>query len=131
MKIKFTSGKIDELKTILRPLTKDAGWKEINLNTYQTKIDGVSINFYSTTGTIQIQGKTELALRFEEIIADLIDGKDNVDVNIVVPEVTTQRSEEVRKPKMLSDDYSDSEIIIGLVGAVGVEYREVKAIIKQ
>ncbi|GAB3171170.1 anti-phage dCTP deaminase [Telluribacter humicola] len=37
---------------------------------------------------------------------------------------------QINKTNMISDEYNDSEIIIGLVGAIGVEYKEVKTRIK-
>jgi deoxycytidylate deaminase len=129
MTLKFTSGDLVELKKKLKDLIPDE-WKEINTNTFQVKVDGISINFYTTTGTIQFQGNPEKVRYYQEQVGKVLNGGQ---VNIPTPltKINNVVEDDLKKDtKFISQDFNDSEIIIGLVGAIGTQYQTVKNIIK-
>lgn len=129
MSLKFTSGDLIQLKEKLKDLIPDE-WTEINTNTFQVKVNGVSINFYTTTGTIQFQGNPETARNYEEQVEKLLNGKE-IHISTPLTNQLVDVEEEIKKEKkFLSQDFNDSEIIIGLVGAIGTQYQTVKDIIK-
>lgn len=123
MKLQLKSKELNEIQSLLISITKDASWKEIDQGIYQVKTKNVSINFYSTTGSILVQGKEkEYVDKIKEEIARLIND------NEVHKEANEQ--ENIPHHQILSNN-EDAEIIIGLVGAVGVEYKYVKDIIRE
>lgn len=127
MSLKFTSGDLEELQKLISPLTNNEEWKEINKNTFQIKVSGISISFFTTTGTIQFQGNPEKAKYFEDIVSKLLSG-DKIEIN--TNSITDNKADQLEiEKKFLSQNFDDSEIIIGLVGAVGTQYQTVKEII--
>lgn len=121
MKLQLKSKELNEIQSLLTPITKDASWKEIAQGSYQVKTNHVSITFYSTTGSILVQGKEKYVGKCKKEIARLINE------NEVYKKA--EKQENIPLHQILSNN-EDAEIIIGLVGAVGVEYKHVKDIIK-
>ncbi|MDM1046605.1 cytidine deaminase [Myroides sp. 1354] len=129
MNLKFTSGDLIELKEKLKNLIPD-DWKEINPNTFQVKVNGISINFYTTTGTIQFQGNPEKVKNYEDQVGKILNGE-KLSISTPLTQTTTKGEEaNVKEKKFISQSYDDSEIIIGLVGAIGTQYQAVKDILK-
>lgn len=135
MKLNFPSGDLNDLKQKLSKIIPfELQWNEVNANAHQIKIENnkVSITYYSTTGTIQVQGTANLARSYEEQIAQCLNGSD-MPVNQTSLNSTTVENIPVSEEKaedLFTQDYRDSEIIIALVGAIGVQYKEVKEILK-
>ena len=126
MSVKYSSGDFTQLKEVIKDLIPN-DWIEINPTTFQVKFDGVSISFFTTTGTIQFQGNPEKAKHYEANVSKLLSGE-IIDDKIKVPE--TKPSEIIKEENSISQDFDGSEIIIGLVGAIGTQYQEVKSIIR-
>lgn len=129
MSLKFTSGDLEELKKLTAPSLPAEEWKEINKNTFQVKLDGVSVSFFISTGTLQFQGNPEKAKYYETLVEKLLTGE-KVDASSPLldqPKIAA----EIEEKKFLSQKYDDSEIVIGLVGAVGTQYQTVKDILTQ
>jgi deoxycytidylate deaminase len=128
MSLKFTSGDIEKLKKLITPTIPD-DWKEINNNTYQVKFNGVSVSFFVSTGTIQFQGNPEKTNHYEVLVGKLLSGE-KVEVSADLVD-QPKLAEVVEEKKFLSQKYEDSEIVIGLVGAIGTQYQTVKDILRQ
>lgn len=127
MGLKFTSGDFEGLKKIIIGYIPD-DWKQINTNTFQTKLNGVFINYYTTTGTIQFQGNPENVSYYEDLVSKLLKGeKIDKEASLSIKENEVPLEEK----KFLSQNYDDSEIVIGLVGAIGTQYPTVKQIISE
>ncbi len=130
MSLKFTSGKSEDLKNLLSTLVPIESWKETNPGTFQARLtNGGILNYYSTTGTINFQGKSELATEAEKLVEQLLERKPLAEQQITTfQEIKDSNNEEVanlEESPFLSSEFPNTEIIIGLVGAVGVEYNQV------
>jgi len=140
-------GTIEELKSKLALLDVSAGgWTQVNQNQTQFRHkDGGVMNWYPSTGSITIQGKPAGRDILEKLlaaalsptqvatsVASLVDAE-NPSVNKVQAEVKPQVAASINptgsSPEPL-DSFSESEIIIGLVGAVGTEMDEVINVLK-
>ena len=131
MKLKYASGDFEKLKSKLSSIIDEDFWREINKNTFQAKLtSGAVLNYFSSTGTLQVQGKADIAAELEASIYSILNehqevtsyDKTSVTQILAVPD----RDVDI---KFLSDEYKDTEIVIGLVGAIGVEYSQVVDVI--
>lgn len=138
------SGEIDELKNKLASLGSAGEWVEVNANQHQFRHkDGGVMNWFPSTGSINFQGKPagrdSLRLTVSSILsssptppaAEVIQPENPEPAGRVEPVVTTPDSTPPVENRPLSlvgsplSDYSDSELVIALVGAVGTEMDEV------
>jgi len=137
------SGTIAELKTQLAPFNTSMGnWIEVNPNQYQfCHKDGGIMNWFPSTGTINFQGKPENRDTLEKLFLYVIQSSSAQKLEGVEAEpakgssqptdsepskVYTKAQDSVsKKPTEFSpgvfESFSESELIIGLVGAVGTE----------
>jgi len=133
MKLKYSSGDFEKLKSKLLSIIDEDLWKEINKNTFQAKLtNGAILNYYSSTGTLQVQGKSDIAAELETNIYNILADKQeagNLNPAVVIPVIEKPLEEAEPDTKFLSDEYKDTEIVIALVGAIGVEYNQVIEII--
>lgn len=125
------AGTFDELKTELAVL-RDAGqWNELNENQKQFRhINGGILNWFSSTGTINFQGKPSGHSELERIIVPIL-FKESL-AQIPGPSTThptrspsssnaTSSFEAKVHHDILDRKFSDSELVIGLVAAVGTD----------
>ncbi|MFT4804993.1 MAG: deoxycytidylate deaminase [Psychroserpens sp.] len=128
MKITFT-GNYSELQDKLSSLSGE--WEENQPNKKVFKLNGVVMNWFETTGTIQFQGKPRLKEQTENIIKHCLYPEDfekveDTILNIEHTAVEISQPNIVEKEQSISDqylhdDFDKSEIVIGLVSAVGTE----------
>jgi deoxycytidylate deaminase len=130
-------GTIDELKVKLSSL-ENGDWKELNPNQYQYHHEsGVILNWYPSTGTINFQGKSDPSLTLKNTVEALlgIEGSsDNTSEKSVQNETkisNSNQSKEEDKNDQSEGVYCDSELIIGLVGAVGTDLDQVIKVITE
>jgi len=135
-KIKFT-GEFEELKRKLNSLGNE--WEENQPGKKVLRVNGGVLNWYESTGTLQIQGKNSGKEYLEKYVPHLIYPHE-------FPEPTeesmgkhaeTIREEEAESAQVtnlqsdsieniyLNGELKDSELIIGIVNAVGTESKRV------
>ncbi|WP_256357359.1 cytidine deaminase [Pseudomonas sp. PDM26] len=130
-------GSIDELKKKLEPISSTGEWREINKNQYQfkTKSKG-SLNWYLSTGGIHFQGKAHSAQKLKMLVEPLLNTETRA--NLLAEDISksTQNIVEDLSTEDFSENtyfidgtYSDSELIIGLVGTIGTDLPEVSKLI--
>jgi deoxycytidylate deaminase len=119
MTIQFRPNDLESLKSSLSSIFHTTLWQEKSKNAFQAKNDkGASITYYSTTGKIMVQGKDEIAQEYEEKVRAFI-----FPANEASRDEDSIDSASNKNLNYLSDDFPDNEIVIGLVGAVGVEQK--------
>jgi deoxycytidylate deaminase len=130
MNFKFT-GAFDALKNRLSPL--NGAWNEDQPNKKVLRLNGGVLNWFSSTGTLQFQGRSPgleqlqasvLHLLFPEeynelkekssLVANLTPEENQSDNNAASPEILYLRG-----------NFKDTELVIGIVNAVGTEYKRV------
>lgn len=130
-------GELEDLKKKLSQLEGLGDWKEINANQFQFRArNGGILNWYPGTGTISFQGKAEAALSLEVMVDGLLNAdeagppphdqkaaRDEAMQGLSAPDVAEQEA-------FLDDSYSDSELILGLVGSIGTDLTSVAKIIE-
>lgn len=129
MKITFT-GEYSHLQKKLSSL--DGEWEENQPNKKVFKKFGAVMNWFETTGTIQFQGRPQLREKlessvkhnlypeeFEKVQDDDVFSKPE-ESNILEPSINAN-FEETISDQFINDHFENSEIIIGLVSAVGTE----------
>ncbi len=148
MSMKF-SGSYEDLKSRLNSLENSGEWIDLNENQKQFKHKSGSIlNWYPSTGTINFQGKSTENLRNIVQCALTSPGKDQEirktaceDSEHVFSDEESSTSTgnnfeskdrlfEVEHAEFLGQKFTDSELVIGLVGAVGADLRYVIQILE-
>ena len=138
------SGQIEELKAKLVSLDPLGSWAEVNTNQYQFRHnDGGVLNWFPSTGSINFQGKPAGRDSLQAKVAELLSAPAAATPTVVTQPETTKISDQVKIPETKPvpvksetktkppaeretlHDYSYSELIIALVGAVGTEMYEV------
>jgi hypothetical protein len=137
------SGTIEELKAKLVSLESDGSWAQINLNQCQFRhIDGCVMNWFPSTGSINFQGKPAGRDSLQTKIVNLLQASaaptstgtiERVEPQVekqIAPEAKLQTDQKKSQESLISScdslrAFSDSELIIGLVGAVGTEMDEI------
>ncbi|MEW5772356.1 MAG: anti-phage dCTP deaminase [Thermodesulfobacteriota bacterium] len=154
--VKKFFGELEDLKRIIAALPREGEWIPLNENQIQFKtVDGTYLNWYPSTGTIYFQGLEEAKKSFEEAFETAIPVAVPSDLASVThsTESSTCDSDEdslvssplsaqaVEVPEdhrakrrdvgsLFGGNFSDSELIIGLVGAVGTEMDKITTILK-
>lgn len=129
MKTIFT-GTFDELKDKLSSIHGD--WDETQANKKVLRLDGGVMNWFESTGTIQFQGKDSSKAKLENLVLSCLDP--NYQPQVADEPETPQEDDLVQEraehsvedsdrigAAYLNDRFENSEIIIGLVSAVGTE----------
>jgi hypothetical protein len=156
MALRYSQTK-EELIARLEIIASNGEWLEINPNQIQFRHEnGGVMNWYPSTGSLSFQGKPGPCNELRTLVSNLIEAvplEEGADVRTA--ETTTQaenasiidpirkRGDEVTvfaslEPlqqlitgnSVLGHQYSDSELVIGLVGAVGAELNKVEDIIR-
>lgn len=125
------SGDYPELKNKLAKI--GGAWDDSTSTKKTLRRDGAIMNWYETTGTIQFQGKLHLIPALEAEVKHLLYPSEYKQPE--EPATITGVAEEVKMVEQpiatdiaeqyLNDEFEDSEIIIGLVSAVGTELSRV------
>ena len=144
--MKFT-GIYEELKNALSSIDSQGLWVDLNDNQKQFRHNnGGIINWYPSTGTINFQGKDASIL--EKEIDGLLQGTLIINRPISIPKSQESVSliENIaqqtiaslsfstlstEKNDLLDYKYADSELIIGLVAAVGTDLENLKRVISE
>ncbi len=139
--VRFT-GSYEKLRERLSSLAGDGEWSDLNDNQKQfRRHDGGILNWYPSTGTINFQGPGEAKSKLESAIASLLSAATATGPVPAQPANTTELErlpvEEIVVPEIavpvvvrfLGQKFSDSEIVLGLVGAVGTELKLVMDIL--
>ncbi|WP_166419829.1 anti-phage dCTP deaminase [Pseudoalteromonas sp. Z1A8] len=131
MSLKFT-GSYSELQTKLSSL--NGTWDESQTNKKVLRVGNGLLNWYESTGTIQFQGQGAEKEKLESEVPHLIYPQQFPKPEIVakvenIPIENTQKSinikEQTIERKYLESNINDSELIIGIVSAVGTESKRV------
>jgi deoxycytidylate deaminase len=129
MKTIFT-GNFDELKDKLNSVQGD--WDETQANKKVLRLDGGVMNWFESTGTIHFQGNDSSKAKLENLVLPCIDQNYQPQV---ADELETPQEDKLVQERVehsvedserigaayLNDRFEKSEIIIGLVSAVGTE----------
>jgi len=122
-------GELEELKSALKSLNGD--WEQLNPNQHQFRShSGGIINWYPSTGTIAFQGKNQPKGELITAVRCLIDtDADTTKHHTVDNHPTSNDQDQISNTEIsnefLGGQYCDSELIIGLVGAVGTDLSQV------
>lgn len=132
MKLIFTKN-YDELQDILS--TIGGKWDEAQTNKKVLRLNNGIMNWYESTGTIQFQGKQEDKEYLEKLVKSLLYPEEFGNSDDVTPEapidtsvketVTIDEEEKDITSEYLQGNFENSEIIIGIVSAVGTETHRV------
>lgn len=133
-------GEISELKIKLSSLQQAGEWRAVNPNQYQFRAKNKGImNWYPSTGNITFQGDTVSAEQLQALVEELLDSEINIEKNktkdalieaeAAVAKLSTESIE--TGTYFLDDSYSDSELVIGLVGTIGTNLTEVAGLIEE
>lgn len=129
MKTIFT-GTYDELKEKLTSINGD--WDENQANKKVLRLDGGVMNWFESTGTIKFQGKDEPRVKLEQMVLSCLDpshqpvteyksvDEEEIDYYEHGHQKLVKDSESVARA-YLNGRFESSEIVIGLVSAVGTE----------
>ncbi|EIC23646.1 anti-phage dCTP deaminase [Thiorhodovibrio frisius] len=129
MKSIFT-GTYDELKQKLSSINGE--WDENQANKKVLRLNGGVMNWFSSTGTIQFQGKDEPKEKLKDLVLSCLDPNHQqqiahepielveIDDAEGAPEDSIPYSERVGRAYLIGA-FENSEIVIGLVSAVGTE----------
>lgn len=141
MNLKFT-GTFDEFKAALSSVETEGEWIDLNANQKQFRhTSGGVLNWYPSTGTINFQGRGNGPGELSHVVSALL-GVDTV-ISERFPNIDEahRASPEEQRPVAATHDnremlavtlgnrYSDSELVIALVGAVGTEMDNVVSIL--
>jgi deoxycytidylate deaminase len=139
---RFT-GTFEELKKKLAGIAGE--WKDLNPNQKQLRnLAGGILNWYPATGSILFQGKSPAVDLLRGVVVKALAGLPEEEVTAPPsPEGISEaakkgkRSHEVPAPEpppptagLLANPFSDSELVFGLIGAVGTELDKVRTILE-
>lgn len=148
MRHRFT-GAYEDLKEKLSLLQKNGIWRDLNPNQKQfVHANGGVMNWFPTTGTFNFQGKPVGKEELERLVeacfqGEVLEKEDTTEVvsrplldDKIPPDeggaenyVQQRQTESNSQQNFLGNGFADSEIFIGLVGAVGTELEKVARIL--
>ncbi|WP_339539170.1 anti-phage dCTP deaminase [Pseudomonas sp. RA_15y_Pfl2_54] len=133
-------GEFDELKIKLLSLQNAGEWRTVNQNQHQFRANNRGImNWYPSTGNITFQGDQNSSEQLKSLIEDLLNHQAHEEIS-EPGEITTETEAAVAELSadsqgpdtyFLDDSYSDSELVIGLVGTIGTNLAEVAGLIEE
>lgn len=131
MTLKF-SGAFSDLTDKLESLGGE--WDKSQSNKKVFRLNGGVMNWFESTGTINFQGKTPGKTFLETEVPKLlypgeIETMAEPDVLVEIPEANLNSSNPVQnlsvERQYLTTGINDGELVVGIVSAVGTEYRRV------
>jgi deoxycytidylate deaminase len=145
MALRFT-GDFAALQERLNCLLGQGAWSALNDNQKQFRHhNGGILNWYTSTGTINFQGPPDGKAALESLVGKAMAGGSQVAESpppaispvggppkgAMRPEPPTRvEATQLSVPAYLGQKFADSEIVIGLVGAVGTELTQVIEILR-
>lgn len=142
MALRFT-GTFEHLEEKLGCLRDHGTWSDLNENQKQFRHNnGGILNWYLSTGTISFQGPKDAKSDLETIVtAAMTDANAPTDVApttptetappVTAPHPVKQPTQTPANQDYLGQRFQDSELVIGLVGAVGTELDQVIQLLMQ
>lgn len=130
MSLKFT-GTFDSLKSKLTSLNGE--WYEDQPSKKVLRLNGGLLNWFSNTGTLQFQGRSPGLETLQASVPHLLYPEEYAEPDEIIPiAVSKDPAEEpnldsAASPEQLylQGNFKDTELIIGIVNAVGTEYKRV------
>ena len=130
MILKFV-GAFEDLKAKLASL--DGDWNEEQPNKKVLRLDGGVLSWFSNTGTLQFQGKSPGLERLETLVPNLLypaefpkQKLEDVRTGKSEPEAMQSEDKTTSPEKLyLYGNFKDTELVVGIVNAVGTEYKRV------
>lgn len=130
MNIKF-AGAFEDLKEKLSPLGGD--WNESQSAKKVLRLKGGVLNWFSGTGTLQFQGRSPGLEMLRETVPHLLypneyPKTDDANERLVKAEqvvVPSESSAASSERLYLHGEFKDTELVVGIVNAVGTEYKRV------
>jgi deoxycytidylate deaminase len=116
--MRFT-GSYEEIRALFKDYENQGAWREVNNNHKQFRHEcGAVFNWVPSTGGITFQGREEVRGQLEKIAQSLIeDGAESSPISMSDQEDAERVWADDQE--ILGDRYSDSELVIALVGPVG------------
>lgn len=133
MSLKFT-GTIEDLKEKLSSLGGD--WNDQQPNKIVFRLDGGVLNWFPTTGTLQFQGRSPGIEKLQNSVPHLLYPTEYAEpLNASTPIVEMATKEVVKEQVCIEDlylqgEFQDTELVIGIVNAVGTESSRVLGTLK-
>lgn len=130
-------GSYQELRDKLTRLDSAGVWKTLNPNQYQFKSNsGGVMNWYPSTRNMTFQGKPSAADELEGLISSILNQSEapySGGLASSAGDTIRNLSTDVGglHSSFLDDSYSDSELVIGLVGSIGTDLRAVCQLIEE
>ncbi|MDL1979095.1 MAG: deaminase [Deltaproteobacteria bacterium] len=119
----------DQLKEKLSSI--EGEWDESQPNKKVLRLNGGVMNWYESTFTIQFQGKQEPKSVLEKLVLSALNPERKQSTEELYRKEKPESQKDKQEPitqtnqnvatKYLNDEFEDSEIIIGIVSAVGTE----------
>lgn len=129
MNLKFT-GTFEELRKKLAPLGGD--WNEDQPNKKVLRLKGGVLNWFSSTGTLYFQGRSPGLEELQAKVPHLLYPQEYEEpkgttspVEKIVQEPMPSAKKEPLERLYLRGDFKDTELVVGIVNAVGTEYKRV------
>lgn len=130
MNLKFT-GTFESLKGKLSSLGGE--WHEDQPSKKVLRLNGGLLNWFSSTGTLQFQGRSPGLEQLQASVPHLLypDEYDEPreDISVAVTELSEEKPNDDKaiSPEhlYLQGNFKDTELVIGIVNAVGTEYKRV------
>ena len=156
MALRYT-GEFEELKDNLSNLAGQGEWRDLNENQKQFRHnDGGILNWYPSTGTINFQGPGDGRAKLEAIVGEALGSGDANGITTPAPSLVAEAtavqksapaenasrilSEEAPgdghpatevDTQLLGQRFTASELVVGLVGAVGTELKQVTEVLQE
>ena len=130
MNLKFT-GTFESLKSKLSSLSGE--WREDQPSKKVLRLNGGLLNWFSSTGTLQFQGRSPGLEQLQASVPHLLYPEEydapSGDISLAETKVPEEKPSDVNSvsPEQLylQGNFKDTELVIGIVNAVGTEYRRV------
>ncbi|WP_236209853.1 anti-phage dCTP deaminase [Pseudomonas tohonis] len=129
-------GSYIELCEKLCQLEQAGIWRKINDNQYQfrSKSGGV-LNWYPSTGNLSFQGKATASKELRDLVERIFSSdsgplpKNQLEADDAAIQSLSEDVSEINT-SFLDDSYTDSELVIGLVGTIGTDLKSVVNILE-
>lgn len=130
MNLKFTDN-FEELKEKLSSLGGE--WSEDQPNKKVLRLNGGVLNWFNSTGTLQFQGKSPGLEQLQKSVPHLLYPEEYDEPEaVILPDSTnlqkiefSSEAEATPERLYLNSNFKDTELVFGIVNAVGTEYKRV------
>ncbi|MFH0702447.1 MAG: anti-phage dCTP deaminase [bacterium] len=118
-------GSFEELKSKIGDMSDQGEWIDLNDNQkqFRHKSNKGILNWFPSTGTISFQGKQEGQLLLKDVFSRILNIENPVEENLsIINSISSEKTESMEASSYISDK---SELVIGLVGAVGTNLKSI------